>query len=149
MYRRNTEPRQGIARARTFLQVLGGVDDARAPDDSSDRVPDSGLVARAAAVAALSEFDLFRAAWQRWSGKRPDERLIEPDFARYLHDGRVPAYVRHFARHLVDRAQADGIDRDGLSFAGYRRSEPLPDLRSPLVAEVLTCALIVLVTVLV
>jgi len=138
-----------MARARTFLQELGGGDAAQARDNASDHAPDGGLVARAAAVAALSEFDLFRAAWQRWSGQRPDERLIEPDFARYLHDGRVPAYVRHFARGLVDQARADGIDRDGLAFAGYRRSEPLPDLSSRLATEVLTCALIVLITVLV
>lgn len=108
---------------------------------------DAELVSQAAALATVSEFDLFRAAWRSWHGSVPSERRVEPVFARFLHEREAPGYVRHFARRLLDAAAAGRFSPAAFGLEGYRRRDPLPDLSCRLSAEVLVCALIAVVVI--
>lgn len=109
---------------------------------------DATLVSRAAALASLSEFDLFRAAWQQWHGSAADERRMEQVFARYLQEQTAPGWVRHFARRIVAEARDGRLDRAGLALDGYRRCEPLPDLTCRFTTEALCCCLLALIVIL-
>lgn len=111
-------------------------------------VEDAVLVSAAAGLASVSEFDLFRAAWQQWHGAAADEQSMEPIFARYLHERTAPGWVRHFARQVIGRVNEGTLDPAGLGLEGYRRCEPLPDLRCRFTAEALCCLLLALLVVL-
>ncbi len=55
-------------------------------------------VIRAANHLDLSEFEVFRLAYEDWFGRKPSDSLIERDFSEYLKTDFVPFYVAHFAR---------------------------------------------------
>lgn len=109
---------------------------------------DMELVNRAAETAAVSEFDLFQAAWQQWHGSRPEAKRLEPVFARYLSDGKAPGFVRHYARRVLDASRAGEIDPIALGLVGYRRREALPDLSCRFSTELWTGVLLTLLVIL-
>ncbi len=55
-------------------------------------------VVRAANHLDLSEFEVFRLAYEDWFGRKPSDSLIGRDFSEYLKTDFVPFYVAHFAR---------------------------------------------------
>jgi hypothetical protein len=69
--------------------------------DSDPAAPDVPLVAQAAALIEVSEYRLFALAHVWWTGKTPPDGLLEGAFGAYLHAGRAPAWVRHYARSLL------------------------------------------------
>ena len=151
MYRRNTSfskgagfaglgvPRFGIPRLSDICERLFG---------ASETPPrDMALVNRAAEAAAVSEFDLFQAAWQQWHGSKPEAKRLEPVFARYLGDGKAPGFVRHYARRVLDAALAGEIDPVAFGLVGYRRREALPDLSCRFSTELWTGVLLTLLVV--
>lgn len=74
---------------------------ARPPAATLD--DDAGRVHAAARLLRIPDFAFFRLAYRRWYGDEPDDRTIEPFFMLYLFRGRVPPWVRHLARDVVDR----------------------------------------------
>jgi len=146
MYRRNTSSKGvgfagfGGLRLSDILERLFRVTETP-PEDME-------LVNRAAETAAVSEFDLFQAAWQQWHGRKPEAKRLEPVFARYLSDGKAPGFVRHYARRVLDAALAGEIDPVALGLVGYRRRELLPDLSCRFSTELWTGALLTLLVVL-
>ena len=107
--------------------------------------PDLRLVSDAAAVLQLREFDLFRAAWQSWFGRAPDDRTVERVFVDYLFHQSIPLWVRQFARRVVRDSETGGIDPEGLGVAHYPRQEPLPDLGEGYIAAFYIAAVIMCV----
>jgi hypothetical protein len=45
-----------------------------------------------------SEFEVFRRAHLDWHGRDAGTRMLERIFARYLHCGDAPPWVRHYTR---------------------------------------------------
>ena len=59
-------------------------------------------VAHAARALEISEFELFRRAFQAWHGCAPDTRELEREFGRYLNQQTaLPFYVRRFVSHIA------------------------------------------------
>ncbi len=87
--------------------------------------PDIRLVREAAATLRLREFDLFRAAWQSWFGRAPDDKAVERVFVAYLFHQRVPHWLRHFARRVVRDRSSGEITASLPGGADFTRQEPL------------------------
>ncbi len=83
-------------------------------------------VVEAANHLHVSEFDLFRLAWQRWTGEEADEKAMERPFAAYMFNQVVPIWARHFSREVMHQATAGRLDRDAFGADRVRRRDPLP-----------------------
>ncbi len=88
--------------------------------------PDLQLVARAAALVELSEYDLFALAYRRWYGREAPPRLLEAAFSAYLRGQAAPAWVRHAARGVLEGnpavlADAQARCRDSAAAEGAPR----------------------------
>lgn len=92
---------------------------------------DVRLVLDAANHLRISEFDLFRLAWERWTGEAADEERLEPIFAAYMFRHVVPPWARHFAREVMACADAGTLERADFGADRMRRREPLPQSKAP------------------
>ena len=69
-------------------------------------IPDKPLteelrdVLEIAAQLDLTEFDVFRNAFQYWFGSSPNDKEIETFFVDYMFQQRVPHWVTHYVRHM-------------------------------------------------
>ena len=113
----------------------------RKPTEFFNRHLDTDIVAVLDASAALevTEFRLFHLAFTDWYGKSAREEFIERQFAAYMFAQRVPNWVRHFARKILE-LQAQGR-LDPKSFGVWKR---LPSIKRVLFAKVYTAALLLL-----
>lgn len=89
--------------------------------------PDVPVVAQAAALIEVSEFRLFALAHVWWTGRPAPDGVLEAAFADYLRRGRVPAWVRHYARSLLAADVTAPADRRRLGLDGL--SAPAPASR--------------------
>jgi hypothetical protein len=78
-------------------------DERKMPDDVAD-------VLEAAALLEVTEFQLFRIAYQRWFGAEIGDDGLERHYLPYMFKGQVPAWVRHFAREVIEQADAEALD---------------------------------------
>ncbi len=62
------------------------------------------LVAEAAGRLEVGEAEIFRLAHCRWFGREPVAPTLDQLFAAYMFHDEVPAWVRHYAREVVDLA---------------------------------------------
>lgn len=69
------------------------------PLDNSDL--DAFLITKMA--LGISEYQLFIEAYRDWYGEKPHNRRIDTLFGSYLHTLELPFFVRHYARHYLDR----------------------------------------------
>lgn len=141
MYRRRSASRSLSYDRHWTGGLIHAIQSMRA-QPAEPRLVDAVMVSRAAEIAEISEFDLFRAAWQGWNGTLPQERGLERLFSRYLQEQEVPGFVRHFARRVIDDAEAGRLNRGLLGLHNFRRREALPDLRCGFTVEILSLALI-------
>lgn len=105
--------------------------------------PDVAAVLDAAAALEVTEFRFFELAWRAWFGRPPEEQRLERSFAAYMFAFRVPHWVRHFSRRILD-LDARGC-LDPASFGVWRR---LPSERMRLVAKLYVAGLLLLFIVL-
>ena len=87
---------------------------------------DVRCVLDASAHLHISEFDLFRLAWERWTGEVADEDRIEKPFADYMFRQIVPHWARHFARQVMACVEAGHLDRAIFGADRFRSREPFP-----------------------
>lgn len=88
---------------------------------------DTRRVMDAARALDIKEFDLFRLAWRHWHGDDGRPETIERAFGRYMMHGRVPPWVRQFARDVM-RLKGNGT-LDPLKFGValvWRQPPPPP-----------------------
>ena len=50
----------------------------------------------------ISEFEIFRRAYNDWYGREMTTQALERDFAQYLYFGSAPPWVRHYTRMVLD-----------------------------------------------
>lgn len=96
------------------LEPAGGDDTRRAMD--------------AARALDIKEFDLFRLAWRHWHGDDSRPELIERAFGQYMMHGRVPPWVRQFARDVM-RLEGNGTLDPRKFGVGLVRRAPAPPPR--------------------
>jgi hypothetical protein len=78
-------------------------DERKMPDGVAD-------VLEAAALLEVTEFELFRIAYRRWFGAEIGDDGLERHYLPYMFKSRVPPWVRHLAREVIERADADELD---------------------------------------
>jgi hypothetical protein len=67
-------------------------------------------VLEAAALLEVTEFELFRIAYQQWFGAKIDDRDLERLYLPYMFHKRVPPWVRQLARSVIAEADRDALD---------------------------------------
>jgi hypothetical protein len=72
---------------------------SKKPFNNSDL--DAFLITKMA--LGISEYELFIEAYRDWYGDNPNSKRIDALFGRYLHNMDLPFFVRHYARHYLDR----------------------------------------------
>lgn len=75
-------------------------------------------VGTVANLLEISDFELFRLAWQNWHGELPSPEIIEADFGRYLDYGEIPYYVAHYTRSIMN--DKDLMERERRAFIRSR-----------------------------
>jgi hypothetical protein len=83
-------------------------------------------IAAAAEALGISEFDFFRVAFRRWSGREPDEQILEKVFVRYMFLQSAPHWTRHLCREVLHLRKTGGLDPGTFDLAGVRRRHPAP-----------------------
>jgi hypothetical protein len=71
---------------------------------------DVQAVVYAAAVLQVSEFEVFRLAYQDWFGHPAEKREMEAYFHRYLGGMQAPVWVRSFVRRIRTLVEEDRLD---------------------------------------
>ncbi len=69
--------------------------------------PDKALVARAANLVQVGEFQLLQLAYREWHGEDLPDAMTGRLFRQYMLNNGVPAWARHYARQIVE------LDRHG------------------------------------
>lgn len=86
------------------------------------------VVVRAAEALGISEYDFFRLAFRRWSGREADSQALEQAFVAYMFHQTVPPWVRHLSRDVLEHLDAGTLDPEFFGVAGFKRRYPLPRL---------------------
>lgn len=66
------------------------------------RGADGPTVQDAAGQLDVSEFEIFRLAHRAWFGNDGNEKSLEYVFVAYMYYGKVPLWVRHLCRDVMD-----------------------------------------------
>ncbi len=86
--------------------------------------PDFGDVIKAAEALRISEYDFFRLAFRRWSGREPEDEALERAFVNYMFHQAVPTWVRHFSRDVLAREGAGNLSLAEFGALKYRQRLP-------------------------
>lgn len=93
----------------------------------------------AAALLDTTEFVVFRLAYQQWFGRRPGDPVIEPYFSAYMFNEKVPPWVSHFTRRVIELDASGKLNPRQLGV-----SRRLPSRRMMLIGKIYTVALLVI-----
>lgn len=91
-------------------------------------VMDCRAVMQAASLLKICEFDFFRLAFRRWSGREAEEKFLERTFADYMFHQTVPTFVRHLSREIIRLKEQGALDVRAFGAEFYRKRHPLPSL---------------------
>ena len=78
------------------------------PDREED--PERSLVARAANILQVGEFQFLQLAYADWHGRDMPGELCTLMFRAYMMQNEVPAWARHFARWVIRQDEIGMID---------------------------------------
>lgn len=78
--------------------------------DEKKMSEDVADVLEAAALLEVTEFEFFRIAYRRWFAVEIGDDGLERHYLPYMFKSRVPAWVRHLAREVIARAEAEALD---------------------------------------
>lgn len=87
------------------------------PDREED--PEKTLVARAANVLQIGEFQLLQLAYFEWYSEEMPEELSSFVFQSYMVRGEVPGWARHYARRVLDADITGDINPNHPDFHRY------------------------------
>ena len=89
------------------------------PDREED--PERAIVARAANILQVGEFQLLQLAYKDWYGQELPSALCDRLFQAYMLHGDIPTWARHYARQIIDFYERDLIDPDDAYYHRYDR----------------------------
>ncbi len=87
------------------------------PDREED--PAKTLIARAANIIQVGEFQLMQLAYFAWHGQNMPDSICDQVFRDYMMDGRMPHWARHYARALITEHDEGRIDTGDLDYHRY------------------------------
>ena len=77
-----------------------------------DEHPERALVARAANLLQVGEFQLLQLAYHEWFGFDMPAAQIDRIFSQYMLHNEVPHWARHYARRILDLDEGGAEDLD-------------------------------------
>ena len=89
------------------------------PDQEED--PERTVVARAANILQVGEFQLLQLAYHDWYGEELPPALCDQLFQAYMLRGEIPSWARHYARRTIDFAERGLIDVDDAYYHRFDR----------------------------
>lgn len=87
------------------------------PDSEED--PELTLIARAANILQVGEFQLLQLAYSDWHGRDMPNDLCTRMFQDYMLHNRIPSWARHFARWVIRQDEIGEIDYRDPRFHRY------------------------------
>ena len=89
------------------------------PDQEED--PERTVVARAANILQVGEFQLMQLAYHDWYGQELPAALCDQLFQAYMLRDEIPTWARHYARRIIDFEDRGLIDCNDASYHRYDR----------------------------
>ena len=86
--------------------MLGFIKTLLRPDEEED--PAATVVARAANILQVGEFQFLQLAYMAWYGKELPEEACDRLFRSYMLDSEIPVWARHYANRVL-RDDEDGV----------------------------------------
>ena len=87
------------------------------PDHDDD--PEQGVIAEAANILQIGEFQLLQLAYRAWHHQDLPEDQVAKLFTSYMLEHKVPHWARHYARHILERYERGEIDDNAPVFHRY------------------------------
>lgn len=87
------------------------------PDREED--PEQTIVARAANILQVGEFQLLQLAYADWHGRDMPSELCTRLFQDYMLHNRIPSWARHFCRWVIRQDEIGEIDSRDPRFHRY------------------------------
>lgn len=84
-----------------------------------DENPDRSMIAHAANLLQIGEFQFLQLAYAEWYGDEMRASDTDRAFSEYMLNGRIPAYVRSFARKIIAEYDANAIDPNDPKYHRY------------------------------
>jgi len=108
--------------------------------------PDVQEVLDTSALLEITEFEVFRIAYQSWYGRPEKDAVLEPFFTDYMFNEVVPFWVRHFTHHILKLDHERRLDprEFGIEPRAYNSSMAAKGLRYLLIAVLWLATLVVL-----
>jgi len=100
------------------------------------------LIGFIAAILQISEYELFRIAYQGWFNRPISESTLDSIFKDYLASGSVPYWVNDFARKANDRFKAGT-----LNYKDYGIKRRVCDRRTRITGWLITFFLVILLSI--
>ncbi len=89
------------------------------PDREED--PERDIVARAANILQIGEFQLLQLAYCEWYGRELPIALCDQLFQAYMLHDRIPVWARQYARRIIDFDERGLIDGADAAYHRYDR----------------------------
>jgi len=87
------------------------------PDLEED--PERSVVAAAANILQVGEFQLLQLAYHNWHGKDMPPDQSDAMFDAYMLQGVVPVWARHYARFIISGSETGRLDENSPLFHRY------------------------------
>ncbi len=87
------------------------------PDREED--PEATLIARAANILQVGEFQFLQLAYADWHGRDMSAELCTKLFRAYMMYNEVPVWARHFARWVIRQEEIGEIDSRDAQYHRY------------------------------
>ena len=84
-----------------------------------DDNPEMSLIARAANILQIGEFQLLQLAYNKWHGSEIATTELDRLFGDYMLRQQVTHWMRHYARTIIDGYESGEIDIDNPDFHRY------------------------------
>lgn len=89
------------------------------PDRLELEMQDRMIVVSAANLLEIGEFQFLQLAYSEWFGNDIPAALLDPLFCSYMFRNTVPYWARHYARLILSRDAAGGLDPADPAFHRY------------------------------
>ena len=89
------------------------------PDREED--PERTVVAQAANILQVGEFQLLQLAYDDWYGRELSEAMTDRLFEAYMLHGEVPHWAREYALRIIRQDEIDLIDGNDPAYHRYDR----------------------------
>lgn len=92
------------------------------PDHEEAQLRNQSVIANAANLLEVGEFQLLQLAYRDWHGDDMPDELADKLFAGYMLDNKVPHWAQHYARTILDRDERGDLNQFSPEYHCYDRT---------------------------